>query len=246
MARSELLSPQGRAATLFGNPATLGRDAQALTNKMAKDDLRRRLLKGQGTGAAPAATPTASPEPPATAMKATLPTSFLYAVEKNRTAVGPTKANAAALSAAAPQALTPAPRADRGLALLDQMQNDRAAGVPVGSASALSGPGSTRKLESDAGKAERLARRYIKKFGRAGASAASGLLENAAAERMGTPGVKSEAYRKADQAIEAEAQGVAAQTTAIEKAELQDRIRRIEQGRTGKAGRGKPIKKPQP
>ena len=126
------------------------------------------------------------------------------------------------------------------------MQSDRAAGRPVGSSSSLSGPGSTRKLESDAGKAERLARRYMRKFGRFGASAAGGLLEGAANERMGTPGVKSEAYRKADQAIEAEAQATAAQTTAVEKAELQDRLRRIQQGRTGKAGRGKPIKKPQP
>ena len=184
--------------------------------------------------------------------------SFLSTVEKMRAAqrqpeagqFGPTmtgvKPPARQAPAGAATASTPAPRADRGLALLDQMQNDRAAGLAPGASSSLSGPGSTRKLESDAGKAERLARRYMRKFGRFGASAASGLLEGAAAERMGTPGVRSEAYRKADQAIEAEAQGVAAQTTAIEKAELQDRLRRIQQGRTGKAGRGTAIKKPQP
>ncbi len=174
-------------------------------------------------------------------MPSAMPTSFLAAVEKNRTGVAPTAAKSSVATTSPGQPT--APRADRGLALLDQMQNDRAAGVPVGASSALSGPGSTRKLESDAGKAERLARRYMKKFGGYGASAAGGLLETATAERMGTPGVRSEAYRKADEATEAEAQGVAAQTTAAEKAELQDRTRRIEQGRTGKAGRGTPIKK---
>jgi hypothetical protein len=59
--------------------------------------------------------------------------------------------------------------------------------------------GARRSLESPAGRAERLARRYIRKFGDSGRAAAADLLKEAGAMRLGTtplrtqPGVGKEA-----------------------------------------------------
>lgn len=53
--------------------------------------------------------------------------------------------------------------------------------------------GATRSLESPGGKAERLARRYIRKFGDAGARAAAELLQGAAAAKLGTSAVTPQA-----------------------------------------------------
>jgi hypothetical protein len=55
--------------------------------------------------------------------------------------------------------------------------------------------GARRQLESKGGKAERLARRYIRKFGDAGASAARDLLGIAAAEKMGGPAIRTQTGR---------------------------------------------------
>jgi len=55
--------------------------------------------------------------------------------------------------------------------------------------------GARRQLESKGGKAERLARRYIRKYGDAGASAARDLLGIAAAEKMGGPAIRTQAGR---------------------------------------------------
>lgn len=76
--------------------------------------------------------------------------------------------------------------------------------------------GATRSLESDAGRAERMARRYIRKFGRAGQQAASELLKVAAFQRAGGASVLTQAgaaarmeqRKKAEQ--DALAQGAAA------------------------------------
>lgn len=55
--------------------------------------------------------------------------------------------------------------------------------------------GARRQLESKGGKAERLARRYIRKYGDAGASAARDLLGIAAAEKLGRPAVTTQLGR---------------------------------------------------
>lgn len=53
--------------------------------------------------------------------------------------------------------------------------------------------GATRSLESDAGRAERVARRYMRKFGRAGQAAASDLLKAAAFQRAGGSSILTQA-----------------------------------------------------
>lgn len=55
--------------------------------------------------------------------------------------------------------------------------------------------GARRQLESKGGKAERLARRYIRKYGDAGASAARDLLGIAAAEKLGRPAITTQLGR---------------------------------------------------
>ena len=74
--------------------------------------------------------------------------------------------------------------------------------APVGTTTAtsigrdlsLSGPGSRRQIGNhSAQKAERLAKRYIRKFGAAGRDAASTLLSGAAGSRMGDPSIATQA-----------------------------------------------------
>ena len=94
--------------------------------------------------------------------------------------------------------------------------------------STLSGPGSRRKIGNhDAQRAERLARKYMRRYGAAGAKAAAGLLDQAAASRMDTPSLITEAGRKAQSKFQME-QDDQLNTRREEQARiLEDRKRKL-------------------
>ena len=84
--------------------------------------------------------------------------------------------------------------------------NEIRTNTPVGTTTAtsigvdlsLSGPGSRRKLGNhSAQRAERLAKRYMRKFGAAGNVAASEMLGKAAASRMADPSIETQVGRAA-------------------------------------------------
>ena len=75
----------------------------------------------------------------------------------------------------------------------------------IGRDPSLSGPGSRRKLGNPtAQKAERLAKRYIRKYGAAGKLAASHLLGNAASSRMGDSSIETQVGQAARAQFERE------------------------------------------
>jgi hypothetical protein len=85
--------------------------------------------------------------------------------------------------------------------------------APVGTTTAtsigrdlsLSGPGSRRQIGNhSAQKAERLAKRYIRKFGAAGRDAASTLLGSAAGSRMGDPAIATQVGQAAQNRVRSE------------------------------------------
>jgi hypothetical protein len=122
-----------------------------------------------------------------------------------------------------------------GLGELEAMQEAKRQGLPPGSDSALSGPGSRRMITSPARSMERQARRYAK-FGDAGRAAASQLMTQAAQIRMGEPALRTEAGIERDQARDTVA-GNLAQS-------LIDRQSRVgQQGLGGRPlqGRGRPL-----
>ena len=86
-----------------------------------------------------------------------------------------------------------------GLGELEAMQEAKRQGLPPGSSSALSGPGSRRMITSPARSLERLARRYAK-FGDAGRAAASEMVSQAAQIRAEKPSFRTEAGIERDQA----------------------------------------------
>jgi hypothetical protein len=86
-----------------------------------------------------------------------------------------------------------------GLGELEAMQEAKRQGLPPGSSSALSGPGSRRMITSPARSLERQARRYAK-FGDAGRAAASQMMSQAAQIRAGEPSLRTEAGIERDQA----------------------------------------------
>jgi len=80
--------------------------------------------------------------------------------------------------------------------------------------------GARRQLESKGGKAERLARRYIRKYGAAGASAARDLLGIAAAEKMGGPAIRTQLSRdRASNTLKEEERGILLRGAAAEEDE---------------------------
>jgi hypothetical protein len=97
--------------------------------------------------------------------------------------------------------------------------------------------GKARSLESPAGRAERMARRYIRKFGDAGKAAASDLLRGAAVARTSGLSVTSQA----DRAGMMEQQKVAEQG-AIRMGQAVDELEagQVNQNATSGAGRGTP------
>ena len=80
---------------------------------------------------------------------------------------------------------------------LNEMTNNAPVGTTtatsIGRDLSLSGPGSRRKLGNhSAQRAERLAKRYMRKFGDAGKVAASQMLGKAAASRMGDDSIETQ------------------------------------------------------
>ena len=112
--------------------------------------------------------------------------------------------------------------------------------------------GARRQLESKGGKAERLARRYIRKYGDAGASAARDLLGIAAAEKLGRPAITTQLGRdRSSNTLKEEERSLLLRGTAAEENEKrmttpkeeeqpteQDTLTR---GATEGAGRGTPL-----
>lgn len=102
--------------------------------------------------------------------------------------------------------------------------------------------GATRSLESDAGRAERVARRYMRKFGRAGQAAASDLLKAAAFQRAAGVSVRTQAgmANRMNQQEEAEQSAVAQGQAA---AEVEDAATTpvVNPNATPGAGRGRPV-----
>jgi len=98
--------------------------------------------------------------------------------------------------------------------------------------------GARRSLESPAGRAERMARRYIRKFGDAGKAAAVDLLRGAAAARTSGLSVTSQA----DRAGMMEQQKVAEQS-ALQKGQAVDELEagQVNPNATSGAGRGTPL-----
>ena len=75
----------------------------------------------------------------------------------------------------------------------------------IGRDPSLSGPGSRRKLGNPtAQRAERLAKRYLRKYGAAGKLAASHLLGNAATSRMGDASIETQVGQAARAQFERE------------------------------------------
>ena len=75
----------------------------------------------------------------------------------------------------------------------------------IGRDLSLSGPGSRRKLGNPtAQRAERLAKRYLRKYGAAGKLAASHLLGNAATSRMGDASIETQVGQAARAQFERE------------------------------------------
>lgn len=97
----------------------------------------------------------------------------------------------------------------KGLAELEDMQKG-----PLGSTSALSGPGSRRMLSSPARSLERQSRRYSK-FGPAGRQAASELMSAAAAMRAGQPTLRTEDGVRGNQTMDTAADNLA--SSAIDR-----------------------------
>jgi hypothetical protein len=98
--------------------------------------------------------------------------------------------------------------------------------------------GKTRSLESPAGRAERMARRYIRKFGDAGKAAAVDLLRGAAAARSSGLSLVSQA----DRAKMTEQQKVAEQS-ALQRGQAVDQLEagQVNPNATSGAGRGTPL-----
>jgi len=98
--------------------------------------------------------------------------------------------------------------------------------------------GKTRSLESPAGRAERMARRYIRKFGDAGKAAAVDLLRGAAAARSSGLSLVSQA----DRAKMMEQQKVAEQS-ALQRGQAVDELEagQVNPNATSGAGRGTPL-----
>lgn len=98
--------------------------------------------------------------------------------------------------------------------------------------------GATRSLESPAGRAERMARRYIRKFGDAGKAAAVDLLKGAAAARSSGLSLVSQA----DRAGMMEQQKREEQS-ALQKGQAVDELEggQVNPNATSGAGRGTPV-----
>ena len=98
--------------------------------------------------------------------------------------------------------------------------------------------GARRSLESPAGRAERMARRYIRKFGDAGKAAAVDLLKGAAAARSSGLSLVSQA----DRAGMMEQQKREEQS-ALQKGQAVDELEQgqVNQNATSGAGRGTPL-----
>lgn len=111
--------------------------------------------------------------------------------------------------------------------------------------------GARRQLESKGGKAERLARRYIRKYGDAGASAARDLLGIAAAEKLGRPAITTQLGRdRSSNTLKEEERSLLLRGAAAEENEKRMTTPKEEQpteqdtltrGATEGAGRGTPL-----